>query len=78
MSESPRVSEKLLASQEQLCSVEYICYKHCRNRKISENIQDVRWGYGLDRSGSGLRQVAESCECGNEHSDSIKCGEFLD
>ena len=24
------------------------------------------------------RQVAGTCECGNERSDSIKCGEFLD
>jgi hypothetical protein len=23
------------------------------------------------------RQVASSCECDNEHSDTIKCGEFL-
>jgi len=23
-------------------------------------------------------KVAGSCECGNEHSGSIKCGEFLD
>jgi hypothetical protein len=23
-------------------------------------------------------QVAGTCECGNEHSGSIKCGEFLD
>ena len=36
------------------------------------------WEYGLDRSGSGERQVAGTCECGNEHSGSIKCGVFLD
>jgi hypothetical protein len=24
------------------------------------------------------RQVADTCECGNELSGSIKCGEFLD
>jgi hypothetical protein len=34
--------------------------------------------YGLDRAGSGQRQVAGTCECGNEPSGSIKCGEFLD
>jgi hypothetical protein len=34
--------------------------------------------YGLDRAGSGWRQVAGACECGNEPSGSIKCGEFLD
>jgi len=22
--------------------------------------------------------ASEACECGNEHSDSVKCGEFLD
>jgi hypothetical protein len=36
-----------------------------------------KWS-GLDWYGSGERQVAGSCECGNEHSGSIKCGEFLD
>ena len=36
------------------------------------------WGYGLDLSGSGQGQVASTCECGNELSGSIKCGEFLD
>ena len=30
-------------------------------------------GHGLDSSGSGRGQVA-----GNEHSRTIKCGEFLD
>jgi hypothetical protein len=35
-------------------------------------------GHGLDSYGSGQGQVAGSCECGNEPSDSIKCGEFLD
>ena len=36
------------------------------------------WGYGLNLSGPGERQVAGTCECGNEHSDFIKGGEFLD
>jgi len=41
--------------------------------------QDVGSGeYGLDRAGSGWGQVAGTCECGNELSGSIKCGEFLD
>jgi hypothetical protein len=35
-------------------------------------------GYGLDRSGSGKGQVAGTCESGNEISDSIKFGEFVD
>ena len=36
------------------------------------------WGYGLDRADSGQGQVAGTCECGNEPSGSIKCGEFLE
>ena len=36
------------------------------------------WGYRLDRAGSGQGQVAGTCECGNEPSVSVKCGEFLD
>ena len=36
------------------------------------------WGYGLDRVGSGCEQVVGACECSNELSGSIKCGEFLD
>ena len=36
------------------------------------------WVYGLDWAGPGQRQVADACECGNEHSGSVKCGEFLD
>jgi len=36
------------------------------------------WGYGQDRAGSGEGQVVSTCECGNEPSGSIKCGEFLD
>jgi hypothetical protein len=34
-------------------------------------------GHGLDRSGSGKWQVPGFCECGNDPSGSIKCGEFL-
>jgi len=36
------------------------------------------WEYRVDRAGSGQEQVAGTCECGNELSGSIKCGEFLD
>ena len=36
------------------------------------------WVYGLDLTGPGQRQVADACECGNEPSGSVKCGEFLD
>jgi len=36
------------------------------------------WVYGLDRAGSGYGQLEGTCECGNEPSGCIKCGEFLD
>jgi hypothetical protein len=36
------------------------------------------WWYGLDLVSCRLRQVADTYECGNEPSGSIKCGEFLD
>jgi len=36
------------------------------------------WIRGLDWAGPGQGQVADACECGNEHSGFIKCGEFLD
>jgi hypothetical protein len=37
------------------------------------------WGkYGLDLSGSGLRQVASSFKCRNESLGCIKCGKFRD
>jgi len=32
----------------------------------------------LEDPGSGWGQVVGSCDCGNETSGSIKCGEFLD
>ena len=45
---------------------------------IKMDLQEVGCGvYGLDRGGSGYGQVAGTCECSNEPSDSIKCGEFL-
>jgi hypothetical protein len=34
--------------------------------------------YALDRAGSGQEQVVGSCECVDEPSGSIKCGEFLE
>jgi len=34
--------------------------------------------YGLELAGSGYGELAGICECVNEHSGSIKCGEFLD
>ena len=33
------------------------------------------WVYGLDCAGPGQRQVADACECGNEPSCCVKCGE---
>jgi len=35
-------------------------------------------GHGPELSGSVTGKVAGSCKCGNEPSNSIKCGEFLD
>ena len=35
-------------------------------------------GVWTGSSGSGLGQLASTCECGNEVSGSIKYGEFLD
>ena len=29
-------------------------------------------------AGPGWGQLADACECGNEPSGSVKCGEFLD
>ena len=36
------------------------------------------WVCGLDWAGTGQGQVADACECGDEPSGTIKCGEFLD
>ena len=36
------------------------------------------WVYGLDWAGPGKGQVVDACECGNEPSGPVKCGEFLD
>ena len=33
--------------------------------------------HGLDYSVSGWGQLAGTCECGNEHSDFIKCREYF-
>ena len=35
-------------------------------------------GHGLAQSGSGQREMTGCCECCNEPSGSIKCGEFPD
>ena len=52
--------------------------KHRWEDNIKMVLQEVGCGrYGLDLAGSGYGQVAGTCECGNEPSGSIKCGEFL-
>jgi hypothetical protein len=49
-------------------------------RRWEDNIKIIfrkgMWEHGLARAGSG--QLAGTCECGNEHSGSIKCGDFFD
>ena len=55
---------------------------HGRDRRrwddnIKMYLQDVEWGRnGLNGPEKG--QVAGTCECSNESSISIECGEFLD
>jgi hypothetical protein len=46
---------------------------------IKIGLQEVGCG-GMDwiKSDSGQGQAADTCECGNEPSSSIKYGEFLD
>ena len=42
------------------------------------DLQEVGCGY-VDWIGLAQdRQVVDTCECGNEPSGSVKCGEFLD
>ena len=41
-------------------------------------LRKMLWEHGLGRCGSGEGQMVGTCEGGNEPSDSIKCGEFLD
>ena len=54
-------------------------HRHRWEDDIKMDIQEVGCGgCGLDRAGSGQKQVAGTCYCGNEPSGSIKCGEFLD
>ena len=47
------------------------------NKKL--DLQKVGCGHGQDlSSGSGRGRLTGTCEYGNEHSGSIRCGEFLD
>jgi len=52
-----------------------------RRRWVDNNrmaLQEVGCGY-MDWNGVAQdRQVADACECDNENSGSVKCGEFLD
>ena len=51
--------------------------RHRWEDNIKMDLQEVGGGgHGLDRTGSGYGQVAGTCECGNEPSGSIKCGNF--
>jgi hypothetical protein len=49
-------------------------------RRCEDNIKmDLRkWDVGVWTRSLWLRQVAGTCECGNENSEFIKCEEFLD
>jgi hypothetical protein len=47
------------------------------NIKMDESSGSGIWGHGLDRDGSGQRQLAGTCECGNELLGSINVGNFL-
>jgi len=45
---------------------------------IKMDLQEVGWGVWTGSSWLRVEQVAGTCECDNEPSGSIKCGEFLD
>jgi len=47
------------------------------SQRVSLDPGLIIW-YGMDRTGSGKCQVAGTCDCGNEPSGSIKCGELID
>jgi len=52
--------------------------RHKWVHNIRMDLQEVGCGY-MDWIGLAQdRQVADACECGNEHSGSVKCEEFLD
>jgi len=42
------------------------------------NFKNYAREYELDWSVTGYRQLAGSCECGNEHLSSINCAGFVD
>jgi len=43
---------------------------------LSGSLGSGMWEHGLDSSGSGLGHMAGTCECGNEHSVSVKMWRF--
>ena len=51
--------------------------RHRWEDNITMGLQEVGWEHGLDFSGSEGK-VAGTCERGNDHSGSVKFGEFLD
>jgi hypothetical protein len=53
--------------------------RHRWEDNIKMDLQEVRSG-GMDwiKLAQDRVQVADTCECGNEPSSYIKCGEFLD
>ena len=52
--------------------------RHRWKENIKIHLQKVGRGHRLDCSGSGQGQMVGTCECSNEPSGSIKCGEFID
>ena len=52
--------------------------RHRWVENIRMDLQEVGCGYmGWIGLAQDMVQVADACECGNEPSGSIKCGEFL-
>ena len=49
-----------------------------RENTIKMDLQEVGCGVWTGSSWLRIGKVAGNCECGNEPSGSIKCGEFLD
>jgi hypothetical protein len=52
--------------------------RHQSEDNIQLDLKRNGMGYGLNRSCSGQVHVVGNCECGNESSVSIKCGECLE
>jgi hypothetical protein len=50
----------------------------CKKHRLYQCFTTGKGKGGLDSAGSGLGQVTGTCECGIEHSGSIKYGESLE